>query len=188
MSNKANLSYLTLSCIKRNVTSWMCWVTNVATPLWASIHHSQLFVIKKVWLYFCLVMVRDFQYTVTNLEKKQELKYIFFFNSKSLKKIPLPFSSYFVNFETWVILIILPSWSWMEGMYNKDHKYPDILETFIKSSFMNSYLWNFRVKYSENFENILGKLWGKFSKSIRKFCEKLTKFWVLSSKYLKNSL
>ncbi len=65
---------------------------------------------------------------------------------------------------------------------------------------MCSYLWNFRVKCSENFvceictkftenlENILGKLRGRFSKSLRKFCEKLTKFWVLSSKYLKNLL
>ncbi len=54
---------------------------------------------------------------------------------------------------------------------------------------MYSYLWNFRVKYSENFEseictkftenfeNILGKLWGRFSKNIRKFRKKLTKFW-----------
>ncbi len=43
---------------------------------------------------------------------------------------------------------------------------------------MYSYLWNFPVKYSENFEseirtkfmenfeNFLGKLWGRFSKSI----------------------
>ncbi len=66
---------------------------------------------------------------------------------------------------------------------------------------MNSYLWNFGVvkysenfeseictKFTENFENILGKLWGRFSKSIRKFLEKLIKFWVLLSKYLKNSL
>ncbi len=65
---------------------------------------------------------------------------------------------------------------------------------------MYSYLGNFRVKYSENFENeictkftenfenILGKLCGRFSKSIGKFCEKFKKFWVLLSKYLKNSL
>ncbi len=76
----------------------------------------------------------------------------------------------------------------------------DIFEKFVKNSFVYCYLWNFRVKYSENFEieirtkftenfeNILGKLWGRFSKSIRKFCEKLTKFWILLSKYLKNSL
>ncbi len=45
-----------------------------------------------------------------------------------------------------------------------------------------------RIKFIENFENILGKLVGRFSESIKKFREKLTKFWVLSSKYLKNSL
>ncbi len=56
---------------------------------------------------------------------------------------------------------------------------------------MYSYLWNFWVNYSENFEreihtkfaenfeNILRKLWGRFSKSIRKFREKLTKFCSL---------
>ncbi len=58
---------------------------------------------------------------------------------------------------------------------------PDIFEKFVKNSFMYGYLWKFRVKYSENFENeirtkfienfenILGKFWGRFSKSIRKF-------------------
>ncbi len=30
---------------------------------------------------------------------------------------------------------------------------PDIFENFVKNSFMYSYLWNFRVKYSENFES-----------------------------------
>ncbi len=65
---------------------------------------------------------------------------------------------------------------------------------------MYSYLWNFWVKYSENFESeirtkfiedfeyILGTLWGRFWKRIGEFHEKLTKFWVLLSKYLKNSL
>ncbi len=63
---------------------------------------------------------------------------------------------------------------------------------------MYSYLWNLGVKYSENseseirakftenFKNILGKLWGRFLKSIRKFCEKLTKSWGLLSIYMKN--
>ncbi len=68
---------------------------------------------------------------------------------------------------------------------------PDSFEKFVKNSFMYNYLWNFRVKYSanfeseirtkftENFENILNELGERFSKNIRKFCEKLTKFWVL---------
>ncbi len=77
---------------------------------------------------------------------------------------------------------------------------PDSFEKFVKNCLMYSYLWNFRVnrsenfeneictEFTENFENILGKLWGRFSKSIRKFHEKFTKFWVCLSKYLKNSL
>ncbi len=48
---------------------------------------------------------------------------------------------------------------------------------------MYGYSWNFWLKYSENFEseictkftenfvNILGKLCGRFSKSVKKFCE-----------------
>ncbi len=76
----------------------------------------------------------------------------------------------------------------------------DIFENFVKNSFMYNYLWNFWIKYSENFEseirtkftenfeNIVGKLWGRFSKSIRKFRERLTKFWALLCKYLKDLL
>ncbi len=53
---------------------------------------------------------------------------------------------------------------------------------------MYCYLWTFRIKYSENFESeirtkftenfedILGKIWGRFSKSIRTFRQKLTNF------------
>ncbi len=83
----------------------------------------------------------------------------------------------------------------------RNFKNTRFFETFVKNSFMYSYLWNSRVKYTENFqseigtkftenfENILGQLWGRFSKSIRKFCEKLTKFWVLehiSEKFVGN--
>ncbi len=54
--------------------------------------------------------------------------------------------------------------------FDKIFKTPHIFEKFVKNSFMYSYLWNFRVEYSENveneirakftenFENILGKL------------------------------
>ncbi len=61
----------------------------------------------------------------------------------------------------------------------QNFKTPDIFEKFVKNSFMYCYLWNYRVKYSENFdseistkftenfENILGKLWERFSKRIR---------------------
>ncbi len=44
------------------------------------------------------------------------------------------------------------------------------------------------TKFTENFENILGKLRGRFSKRIRKLPEKLTKFWVLLNKCVKSSL
>ncbi len=58
--------------------------------------------------------------------------------------------------------------------FNKIFETPDIFEKFVKNSLMQSYLWNFRVKYTENFkseirtkfvenvESILGKLWGRF--------------------------
>ncbi len=36
--------------------AWMCWVTNVATPLWAWIPLIiQLFTSRRVWLYFCVL-------------------------------------------------------------------------------------------------------------------------------------
>ncbi len=66
-------------------------------------------------------------------------------------------------------------------------KLDEIFEKFVKNSFMYDYLSNFRAKYSENFEseihtkfienfeNIFGKVWGRFSKSIRKFCGKINK-------------
>ncbi len=61
--------------------------------------------------------------------------------------------------------------------FDKIFETTDIFEKFVKNSFMYSYLWIFRAKYSENFEceirtkftenfdNILGKLWGRFLKS-----------------------
>ncbi len=76
----------------------------------------------------------------------------------------------------------------------------DIFEKFVNNSFMYSYLWNFWIKYSknfeseirtkftENFENTLGKLWERFRKIQVKFGEKLIKLWFLSSKCQKNSL
>ncbi len=64
---------------------------------------------------------------------------------------------------------------------------------------MYTYLWNFGVKHSENFEsevrtkfrenfeNILGKLWGRFLISIRKFHESyiLGKLWGRFSKSMR---
>ncbi len=76
-----------------------------------------------------------------------------------------------------------------------------VFENFVKNRFMylqlfmkfsSKIFWKFwewnSYKVNIKFWNILGKLWGIFSKNIRKFREKLTKFWVLLSKYLKNSL
>ncbi len=58
----------------------------------------------------------------------------------------------------------------MYDEFDKIFETPDIFGKFVKNSFMYSYLWNFLVKFSENFddeictkftdnfENILGKL------------------------------
>ncbi len=62
-----------------------------------------------------IISTYDFKST-----KEMRIKtFFFFFNSMSLKKeYTYLFFHILSNFETLIILIILPSWGWMEGMYN----------------------------------------------------------------------